>query len=126
VVRALQKDGWRIAEEQYLIATDERYVYVDLRIVRQINGTRREMLLVEVKCFPETSAITTELYSAIGQYLVYRAMLLEVGGGIPIYLAIPDTIYQHEFDSAIQRCIRDSQIRLVVINLDKYLSVNRF
>jgi hypothetical protein len=70
VVRALQRDGWQTAEEQYLVATDERYIFVDLRMVRQVNGTTEQIMLLEAKCFPENSPFTKELYQAIGQYMM--------------------------------------------------------
>ncbi len=90
VVRALQKDGWRIQGEHVVIATKSRQAFVDLRAVRDVNGARQQLLLVEVKCFPNRSSTTEEFYVAIGQYIIYRAILVESETSVPLYLAIPD------------------------------------
>ena len=75
-------------------------------------------MLVEGKCFPDETSTTRDLYTAIGQYFLYRAMILELGGNDPVYLAIPDTIFETVFDIAVMRVVRDYNVKLVVINLE--------
>lgn len=117
VTRALQKDGWQIESEQVKLSFGNRRVFVDLRASRSSNGSRRQIMLVEVKCFPESSALTEELYTAIGQYIVYRAMLMELEYELPLYLCIPEVI-SSTLDTIGRRAIRDSRIKLVVVNLE--------
>jgi XisH protein len=63
VMRALQKDGWQIDEQQVPIKLDQRKVFVDMRVGRVMNGSRQQMLLLEVKCFPDAQNTTQEIYS---------------------------------------------------------------
>jgi hypothetical protein len=72
-----------------------------------------------VKCFPDENSTTTDLYNAIGQYLVYRAMLIETEIALPLYLTVPDTIFEKVFDAAIQRVIKDNRIDVIVIDLEQ-------
>jgi hypothetical protein len=118
VVRALQKDGWRIEVEQVLIATDDRHGYVDLRAMRESNGTRHQIMLVEIKCFPDRNSTTEDLYVAIGQYIIYRAIMIELGMAIPLYLAVSDDVFETVFDSSVRWAISDSRIRLVIVSLE--------
>jgi hypothetical protein len=75
VVRALQKDGW-VVNTPYSLFVHKRRAYVDLSAMRQVNGTRQQILLVEVKCFADRKSSADELYGAIGQYIIYRMMML--------------------------------------------------
>ena len=74
VVHALEKAGWRIAPNQLSLTTPMSELFVDIVARRRVEIGDQEMIVVEVKCFPAGSANTTELYTAIGQYLVYIHM----------------------------------------------------
>jgi hypothetical protein len=99
VERALQKEGWRVASPGRF-STEERDIYIDILASRQQNGTVQQLLLVEVKCFLEGLNVTQELYTAFGQYIVYRSMLKLLQNTTPLYLAIPHTIFG-QLDTAI-------------------------
>jgi len=118
VVRALQKDGWRLEQTAVKLFFDDRYAYVDMKVSRGINGNREQMLLVEVKCFPDKNSTTRDLYAAIGQYLVYRAMIRALDQSIEIYLSIPSSIFNEVFDDIVLHVIEESRINVVVINLE--------
>lgn len=60
---------------------------------------------VEVKCFSNLAEHIRDLYIAIGQYIVYQAMLDELNNPTPLYLAVPKTAYDRLFDGVIQRAI---------------------
>ena len=118
VKRALQKDGWQLLAEQYrLYVPKERQLYVDLYLSRQVNGTREQLLLTEVKCFPERSAITTELYQAVGQYLFYRDKIDVLKLSAILYLAMPLHVFEY-LDDSVERVMRRYEIHTVVIDLD--------
>jgi hypothetical protein len=119
VVSALQKDGWLIDAEQVVISTEKRQGFVDVRAAREVNGTRQQVMLVEVKCFPDRNSTTQELYIAIGQYIIYRAIMVESETVIPLYLAVPDEVFEAVFDSSVRWAVRDSQIKLVIVVLDR-------
>lgn len=117
VIRAFQKEGWHVDKEQYDIHTIYRSVFIDLALSRRTNGTQHQIMLSEIKCFPTDGSTTRELYGAIGQYLIYRAMTIEVGLNFPLYLAIPKSIFDTIFDPAVMRVINSDRIRLVIIDL---------
>jgi hypothetical protein len=57
------------------------------------------ILLVEVKCFSDESAATTDLYVALGQYIVYRSLLVQQKVSAELHLAVdlsPQKLYQAE------------------------------
>jgi hypothetical protein len=85
VVQALQREGWNVDGEQVTLALGKRRIFVDLHAVRGENGSQQQMMLIEVKCFPISTTVNEELYHAIGQYLVYRAMLSERRLETPLY-----------------------------------------
>jgi hypothetical protein len=119
VIRALQNDGWRISEQQVPMKFDRRRVFIDLLATHGANGSRQEMALIEVKCFSDPQNTSHEIYTAIGQYILYRAMLRELEVEIPLYLSVPEGIFNDIFDVVVHRAITESQIKSVVINLDK-------
>jgi hypothetical protein len=69
VVRALQKDGWRVVRSPYTIYLPYRYVFADLLVRRENNGNVDQIAIVEIKCFSSNTNTTTELYTAIGRIL---------------------------------------------------------
>lgn len=117
VVRALQKDGWQLVQSPANIYTRYRAIYVDLEVSRGGNGSQEMALLVEVKCFPDKNSKTRDLYVSIGQYLVYRAMLVEIEQATELYLAVPADIFETVFDAAVMRVIEESRIKVLVIDL---------
>lgn len=117
VVRALQKDGWDVRSKSLRVETHERLVVIDIRASRQVNGGQQQVMVAEVKCFQNPDDSTRELYTGLGQYMVYRAILEEKNMNIPLYLAIPITAYETLFDSIIQRVIRGSEIKLLVVDI---------
>lgn len=118
VVRALEKAGWQLFRSPANFFTPSRTVYIDLEMTRQINGTRQQMMLVEVKCFPGNHGTTKELYSAIGQYLIYRAILNELELAYTLYLSVPLSIFEQVFESAVMQVVNESRINIVVIDLN--------
>ena len=118
VVHALQKEGWRLEQSSVSLFFDDRYAYVDMRVSRGSNGNHEQILLLEVKCFPDKDSTTRDLYTAIGQYLVYRAMIQELRKPYGIYLSIPHLIFDEIFDVSVMRVIQETRINIVVINLE--------
>jgi hypothetical protein len=118
VVRAFQTDGWQIVAQHVTLVAGKRKVHVDLRVQRGSNGTSEEMFLVEVKCFPERASWSDEIYGAIGQYLIYRAMLDTLGQEtVSLYLSIPLSIYTEFFDEVVKLAIQKHNIQMVVVDL---------
>jgi XisH protein len=77
IVRALEKDGWRVDAKPRRLVHQERLVFIDIRARRQINASGQQILLAEIKCFPDRDRTTLEVYIAFGQYIIYRALLAQ-------------------------------------------------
>jgi hypothetical protein len=117
VVRALENDGWQVESSPYKLESGVRRSYVDLLLSRQVNGTREQAILVEVKCFVDPNARTTDIYIAIGQYIIYETMMAEIGINEMLYLVIPETIYREVIDDIIVKAFRQHGIHIVIIDL---------
>jgi XisH protein len=121
VVRALRKAGWTIADKPKYIgdAEAETFVYIDIEAVASSTdvNTRSRLIFVEVKCFPRKST-TQEVYIALGQYLIYRALLANQTDEVPLYLAVPRTTYEAQFNAIFRRAIRDNRIMTIVVDLE--------
>ncbi len=118
VVRALIKAGWTVESSPYRLLIGRRGVFIDLEMSRTAVDDSQQILLVEVKCFPDRNSTTRDLYTALGQYLVYRAMLKQIGSSIPLYLSVPEDVFATIFDTSVITAIQDNQIKVVVIDLD--------
>lgn len=124
VVRALQKEGWRVDHSPFNVLTSfRRTIHIDLEVSRSVNGNRRQVLLIEVKCFPDENSTTRDLYTSIGQYLVYRAILVSKRLAEVLYLSIPEAIFNDIFDEAVIQVMREGQIKVVVIGLENEVVV---
>ena len=92
-------------------------MFVDILLDRE--GATKEIIVVEVKCFGDKSAQTYELYVAIGQYLVYRELLIANRIERPLYLAIPAQAFYGIFETIGLAVAINTQMKLIVIDLDK-------
>jgi len=93
-------------------------VFIDIQAAKGVNGRRQQILLAEVKCFPDRESTTQELYIAFGQYILYRALLAQEEIDLPLYLAVPLDAYEDIFDSTVMRTISDNRIKLVIVNIE--------
>lgn len=121
VINALETAGWVVTHQPFAIRVDKSragYVYADLRL-RQANNDQT-IIIVEVKCFSSTRTQLDEFYQAVGQYVSYRNALQVNGIISPVYLSVPKAVYQSFFQiPLIEAVVQDTQIKLVVIDLEK-------
>ena len=113
VVHALQNAGWTVRSKPKRLIVGRRVGYVDLVVVQE-----NRQIYVEVKCFGDADS-PHEQYGAIGQYLVYRAMLHALEDSTPLYLAIPATIYETGIDRVLRRVLDDNPVRLLVVDVER-------
>lgn len=118
VIHALEKDGWRIHQSPFHLADEKRSIFVDALLTKGVNGASQQLLLTEIKCFSQVNSITHDLYTAIGQYLIYRALLRKTFNTMLLYLAIPLRAYEHIFDESVLSVIHETAINLLIVNLD--------
>jgi hypothetical protein len=118
VVVALQKEGWTITDDPLTIEYGDLYLFIDLGAERAITAERgSERIAIEVKSFPSKSKVT-DLQQAVGQFVVYRAILRQVEPDRVLYLAVSDGVYTKVFVPPTGELVRtDVGVRLVVIDV---------
>lgn len=100
VKRALIKDGWVITHDPYSITYNREALFVDMAAESPIGAEKEgRKIAVEIKSFLGKSGIT-DLYQALGQYLLYRSLIHRVEPDRKLYLAIPEEAYESVLDVA--------------------------
>jgi hypothetical protein len=116
VVNAFRKDGWTTTENVRIGLKNERR-YIDIFARRRTSINLEELLLLEVKCFPNRDVIATEMQHAVGQYLYYDLLLKLNGGDIPLYLTIPNSVFL-TMKPMVHHFLEYYRIKSVVVDLD--------
>jgi XisH protein len=113
VKHALEKDGWHITHDPYVISFGKRDVFIDLGaevIAAEYEGKR---IAVEVKSFIGKSEVT-ELEKALGQFILYRNMLEQNEPERVLYLAVPEAVMVSLFEDTLgELLILKEALRLV-------------
>lgn len=90
VVDALTADGWTVTHDPLELRHLGQHLSVDLAAERTIVAAEKsgEKIAVEIQSFLGLSEVY-DLHRAIGQYMIYRAVLREIEPDRVIYLAVP-------------------------------------
>lgn len=120
VKTALQTDGWQITHDPYPLQAGSFNLAIDLGAEKVIAAERGERkIAVEIKSFLGPSKIS-EFYSALGQFLAYRAALQVQECDRVLYLAIPSNVYEQFFTTSfIQTLVEQNQLYLLVYDIDR-------
>jgi hypothetical protein len=120
VRRALEKDGWTIVFDPYTIDFLELVMFADLGAERSFEARRgSQKIVVEAKSFVGVSALQ-DFKLALGQYLLYRAVLEKIADDHDLYLAINSDVFAGFFQQkAIQYIINYYDVALVAVDLAK-------
>jgi hypothetical protein len=119
VKRALQKDGWIITHDPFPLQIGRKRLSADLGAERLINaekGTKK--IVVEVKSFVGRSDVK-DLEQALGQYVLYRQVLNEMGIDRSLYLAISQPIFNSVFTIELGQVLLKNQIIKLIVFDDK-------
>ncbi|MEG4045554.1 element excision factor XisH family protein [Microcoleus sp. Pol17_C1] len=119
VKRALQKDGWTITHDPFPLQIGRKRLSADLGAERLINaekGTKK--IVVEVKSFVGRSDVK-DLEQALGQYILYRQVLNEMGIDRSLYLAISQPIFNSVFTIELGQVLLKNQIIKLIVFDDK-------
>ncbi len=116
---ALVKDGWEILTEDYTLEYGGDRLYVDIAAEKSIAAEKQgKKILVEVKSFIGRSFIN-DLEQAVGQYVVYRDIMLETALDFELYLAITQGTYKSNFQRQLtQMIINRNQVKLLVVEAE--------
>jgi hypothetical protein len=120
VKNALVKDEWTITNDPLRLKWGVRELFVDLGLTKLIAAQKAEQkIAVEIKGFTNPSMIA-DLEQALGQYLIYRAVLEEVQPDCLLYLAVRKTTYQAIFSEPIgQLVINKYRVNLLIFESQK-------
>lgn len=112
VRRALIKDGWTVTDDPLTLKLGKRLVHVDLGAQRNVIGAVRgtEKIAVEIKTFAGPSDMT-DLYEALGQYLIYQTFLADLEPERRVFLAVPKAAWYGFFQEPIGKLVLQEQIR---------------
>lgn len=72
---ALEKAGWTVTDDPYLIKQGVISMYIDLGAERLLAATNgQEKIAIEVKCFTQPSYVA-EFHTALGRFINYKLAL---------------------------------------------------
>jgi len=117
VVNALIKDGWKITHDPLVLKYGKREMFADLGAERPIAAEKDEQkIAVEIKSFLGPSDIY-DLEIAIGQFTLYRSILLEQEPARKVFIAITNEVYSRVFaDPLGQLIVSKQQLNLIVFD----------
>ena len=120
VKTALQKDGWQITHDPYNLQAGTLELYIDLGAEKVVAAQKDgHKIAIEIKSFLGASKIS-QFYTALGQFISYRAALQQQEADRILYLAVPSNVYDSFFTMGfIQSLIKQNQIHLIVYDLEQ-------
>lgn len=120
VVQALEADGWTITHDPLLISYGDRRLFVDLGAERLTIGAERgnERIAVEVASFVADSPVR-DLQEAIGQFVVYRALLSQLEPERSLFLGVPASVYDSVMSEPLGQLVA-ADVRLRVLVFDPH------
>jgi XisH protein len=127
VREALEKEGWKITHDPYLLKDKKQKIdyEIDLGAQQLIEAEKGiEKIAVEIKTFAKAS-LPNEFHGILGQYLTYLEGLSEFEPERILYLAIPlfahIKLLNHPF---ILRIIKKYQVKILVYNAQHKIIVS--
>jgi hypothetical protein len=120
-IRAFEKDGWTIRERPFVIRmTPKQFFFADVSFEKNVNGRGENIIVVEIKCFSNPMSDMDEFYRAVGQYIVYRTVMLLNNIAGRIYLSIPKDAYERFVRLPLfAEALRSAHISYVIIDLEQ-------
>jgi len=114
---ALQKEGWTITDDPYLIRVPEVPYQIDLGAERIIAAEKgAEKIAIEIKGFPDLS-FHHQFHAAVGQYVNYLANMKTYEPDRALYLAVPEIVYRTYFDlRAVRTSIEHLSLKYLVFD----------
>ncbi|HEX4945196.1 MAG TPA: element excision factor XisH family protein [Blastocatellia bacterium] len=117
----MEKDGWEITDDPFLIGFRGTLLFADLgaektTAVRQ----RRRKISIEIKVLDEPARFA-KFECAVGQYVVYRRLMLSLQLQRDLYLAVSENVFANFFQKkpAVMEVVTGEQIHLLVFDPQK-------
>jgi hypothetical protein len=121
VVQALQTDGWTITHDPLLIPFGDRRLFIDLGAERVTIGAERgsERIAVEIASFVADSPVR-DLQEAVGQFVVYRALLSREDPERLLFLGVPTRVYDSLLSEPLGQLVAaEVRLRLLVFDIQQ-------
>ncbi len=120
VKRALEKDGWRITHDPFVLKYKDLTVFADLGAEKIfIQDQNESKIVVEIKVFGGKSK-TTEFEKAKGQYDIYLFAMRKNEIDRPLFLAISTEVYKSIFlRPSIQEIVAEEKINLLIFEVER-------
>lgn len=118
VVRAaLEKAGWTITDDPFVINVGTTDLQIDLGAQRLLAAEQgNERIAIEIKVFGNISLVQA-FHTAVGQYMNYRVNLEEYHPERQLFLAVPKRIFETFFASELAiRSVKRLQIKLLIFD----------
>jgi hypothetical protein len=118
VKQALIKDGWTITHDPLKLSWGGKDMYVDLGAERLLAAEKAgQKIAVEIKSFTSDSEMA-DLEQALGQYLVYHAVMAAREPDRVLYLAVPHDVWLNMFAEPLgQLLLQTYPVRLVSFDI---------
>lgn len=114
VKAALVKDGWTITHDPLRLPWGGKDMYVDLGAERVLAAEKAgRKIAVEIKSFVGRSELH-DLENAIGQFVVYRAILARREPDRSLYLAVPEEILRDVFEEPLGEVLLEDNLAQVI------------
>jgi hypothetical protein len=121
VIRALQADGWTITHDPFPIPYGDRRLFIDLGAERATIGAERgsERIAVEIASFVADSPVR-DLQEAVGQFVVYRALLAQTEPDRSLYLGVSTRVYDSVLSEPLGQLVAvEVRLRFLVFDLQQ-------
>ena len=118
VIQALRDDGWTVTHDPLLIPFGDRRLFIDLGAERLTLGAERgsERIAVEISSFVADSPVR-DLQEAVGQFVVYRALLSQTDPERVLFLGVPTRVYDSVLSEPLGQLV-SAEVRLRVLVFD--------
>lgn len=115
---ALEKDGWNIIADPYILKLPDISFEIDLGAEKIITAQKEnEKIVVEIKSF-RSSSLISDIYNAYGQYELYREGLIVKNDESEIFLAISTITYKRiSANRFLVKWLSRSNLKLLVVEL---------
>jgi len=115
VKNALQKDGWTITHDPFPLKIGKKRLSADLGAERLLTADKGiQKIVVEIKSFVGQSDVR-DLEQALGQYILYRQILKEMGIKRNLYLAISELTFNNVFTIELGLVLLKNKIIQLII-----------
>mgnify|MGYP003572923612 CR=1 FL=1 len=119
IKNAFLKEGWTITHDPLRLSWGDRDMYVDLGATEDFLAAdkSKQKIAVEVKSFIGNSTMS-DLEKAMGQYVVYRAVLEEREPKRTLYLAVPQWVVWNLFNQPLgQLLLKKNLVKVIGVDV---------